>query len=231
MRTYGFLNLGRDKNPNKSTWRIDHMALTLLRDAIGETNAVAFLCEINEGDDNDEMTLLRDTFTGWRCFGHNTREPIVVSPDIAQGATASVEWVSLTSVKHWSPQRSIQRVDLADGETLVGYHPPAGPYTPGTRPAWAQVPLRLSWHRTNSRGLAAKRDAHQAGRNVTSMCDLNRYDLTPLPGEVEVVHERTDHGWAWAAKGSRAVFRQGESIRVGLDSHQIHTMRGRYIAD
>jgi hypothetical protein len=53
VRHYGLLNDGRDKKPG-STQRIDRRAFVNLREALGETQAAAFLCEINEGDDNDD---------------------------------------------------------------------------------------------------------------------------------------------------------------------------------
>ena len=54
------------------------------------------------------------------------------------------------------------------------------------------------------------------------------YRLHPLPGEDLVVHERTDYGFAYAAAGRAARFREGRSGRAGLDSHGIHTMHGSY---
>jgi hypothetical protein len=230
VRNYGLLNLGRDKKPG-STQRIDRAALVKLRDALGgpdAKNAAAFLVEINEGDDNNELALALDVFKGWRCFGEHTHEPIFTTQDIGHHALATVEWVPDTAVQHWSPQRSVLRVELHDHEVLVATHPAAGPHTAAPRPEDAQGPLEVSWDNTQAKHLQVKRRMHAAGRPVTEMCDLNHYSLPGLPGETTVLHHRTDYGRAWPAKGYQARFRAGKEIRVGIDSHGIQIMHGTY---
>ncbi|HEY9473057.1 MAG TPA: hypothetical protein VIS06_04290 [Mycobacteriales bacterium] len=231
MRHYGLLNLGRDKNPNRSTQRIDRAALRKLRDALGgptATNAVAFLVEINEGDDNDELALAKDVFgKGWACYGESTHEPIFLTRDLASDAIARVTWVPDSAVPKWSPRRSVLEVRIP-GETFIAVHPAAGPHTDGDRPEWARGPLRKSWDNTHAAHLKAKRRAHADGDNVTEMCDLNHYDLPGLPGEVTVVHHRTDYGRAWPARGQVARFRAGKTYPVGIDSHRIVLMHGTY---
>lgn len=227
VRHYGLLNDGRDKKPG-STERIDRRALVNLRDALGEKQAAAFLCEINEGDDNDEMAEAIDVFDGWTIYGRTTREPVFLSPDQPR-AEARLTWVEGSAVQHWSPRRSVLEINLADTpETLLATHPAAGPHTPQPRPDWADPLLLTSWDNTVALHVKRKRQAHRRGRNVTWMADMNHHDLPALPGEITVVHHWTDYGRAYPAAGWEARFREGEAIKVGLDSHQIHIMHGTY---
>lgn len=227
IRHYGLLNLGRDKKPG-STQRLDRTALVKLRTELGDEQAAAFLVEINEGDDNNELALAVDVFDGWELYGQGTREPVFLSPDQPR-ARAEVFWVPDSAVENWSPRRSVLEIDLADEpETLLAYHCAAGPFTAGTRPRRYRKPLRVSWENTHDLGLERKRLAHRRRRNVTEMVDLNHYDLPGLPGEVTVVHDRTDYGRAYAAGGYEARFRKGGSWPVPLDSHGIKTMHGTY---
>jgi hypothetical protein len=231
IRRYGLLNLGRDKKPG-TTQRIDRAALTELFQLVGDVQAAVFGVEINEGDDNNELALFRQVFKGWTVYagapGRRVREPILLSPD-QDPARWHVKWVPGTAVQHWSPQRSVLRVDLQDEpESLVACHNAAGPHTAGDRPAWARGPLSESWDRSNHARLLTKRALHRTGRNVTELADLNHYRLDGLPGEVTVFHERTDYGYAYAAPGYAAQFRVGPSGHAGLDSHGIHTMHGTY---
>jgi hypothetical protein len=227
MKAYGFLNLGRDKSPG-STQRVDRAALLKLHDALPETNAAAFLCEIGEGDDDDELALALEVFDGWRLYGRTTHEPILLSPDQPR-AKAVVTWVSDSAVKHWSPRRSILEVDLADEpETLMAVHYAAGVHTEGDRPDWAKGPLATSWDNTHWLHMQRKRRAHRRGRNVTEMIDANHYALRGLVGERTVVHHRTDYGRAYPADGYTARFRAGKTVEVGIDSHGIRTMHGTY---
>lgn len=234
VRHYGILNLGRDKKPG-STDRIDRAALERLLDLVGDRQAAVFGVEFNEGDDNNELWLARQVFKGWTLYagepGRRVREPILLSPD-QPPARWRVRWVADTAVPRWSPQRSVLRVALADEpETLVTCHNAAGPFTAGTRPKDARGPLRTSWERSDSARRQTKRASHRAGRNVTEMSDLNHYRLKGMPGELEVVHERTDYGYAFPARGYDARFRAGRSAPAGLDSHGIHTMHGRYVKE
>jgi hypothetical protein len=228
IRHFGLLNLGRDKSETRSTQGIDRDALIKLRDALGEKQAAAFLVEINEGDDDDELALAREVFDGWHLYGRTTHEPILLSPDQPR-AKARVLWVPDSAVPHWSPRRSVLEVELADEpETLVAVHYAAGPHTAGDRPAWARVPLAKSWDNAHLLHMQRKRRAHRLGRNVTEMIDANHYSLRGLAGESTVVHHRTDYGRAYPADGYAARFRAGETVAISLDSHGIHTMHGTY---
>jgi hypothetical protein len=232
VRHYGLLNLGRDKNERRSTQRIDAAAIEEWLELVGDEQAALFGVEFNEGDDNNELGLARQILKGWTVYagspGRRVREPIFLSPD-QDPARWHVKWVPGTAVQHWSPQRSVLRVDLQDEpESLVACHNAAGPHTAGDRPAWARGPLRESWDRSNRARLLTKRALHRAGRHVTELADLNHYRLSGLPGEVTVFHERTDYGFAYAAPGHQAHFRAGRSAKAGLDSHGIHTMHGTY---
>ena len=130
-RTYGFLNLGRDKDPTKSSWRLDRAALNKVKAALPDENFVVFFAEIGEGDDNEEMDLIQRVFPACqlRCTG--TREPILLSPDI-EVVRSHVQWLPKTAVRRWSPTRSVNTVTLVD-EVLRTFHPAAGPHTVGKR--------------------------------------------------------------------------------------------------
>lgn len=239
MTTYGLLNLGRDHNPARSTRRLDHRTLVALRDALlngrprAFAKAAAFLVEINEGDDDNELDIACDVFRGWRCYGERTREPIFLTPEMARGAHAYVDWIPDSAVPHWSPRRSVMHVDLdrfrdMPAESLIATHPAAGPFTIAPRPEWAREPLLASYRATKAQHLEVKRTLHAQGANVTEMCDLNHYHLPGLPGEETVIHAGTDYGRAYPAAGFDARFRPGVVIPVGLDAHHIRVMHGHY---
>lgn len=232
VRHHGLLNLGRDDDPTRSTNWIDRHALEALLEAVGDRKAAVWLVEVNEGDDNNELALVREVFKGWSLYagarGRRVREPVLLSPD-QPPARWHVRWVAGTAVEHWSPQRSVLKVHLADEPTsFMACHNAAGPHTAGSRPDWADAPLAASWDASNGARLQSKRALHRARRNVTEMADLNAYHLQPLPGEELVLHSRTDYGFAYAAPGYEARFREGESVPVRLDSHAIRTMHGSY---
>jgi hypothetical protein len=234
VRNYGLLNLGRDKKPG-TTARIDAAAIEEWLHLVGDVQAALFGVEFNEGDDDNELVIARRVLKGWTVYagppGHQVREPIFLSPD-QPPARWHVKWVPGTAVEHWSPQRSVLRVDLADEpESLVACHNAAGPHTAGDRPKRYRQPLEQSWNASNRARVLTKRALHRAGRNVTELADLNHYSLPGLPGEVTVFHERTDYGFAYAAPGHRAAFHSGGSWPVGLDSHGIHTMHGTYLKE
>lgn len=229
MTTYGLLNLGRDKRPG-STDRIDEAALVRLLEMVGDEDACVYGVEINEGDDNNELALFRKVFKGWTMYaGHpenRVREPIFLSPDQPE-ARWQVHWVRGTAVKHWSPPRSVLTVNRGT-DVLLACHNAAGPHTAGDRPDRYEKPLATSWERSNRARVKVKKRLHRHGHNVTEMSDLNHYSLPGLPGERTVLHERTDYGFAYPARGFDAQFHEGRSAAAGLDSHGIHTMHGTY---
>jgi hypothetical protein len=231
IRHFGMLNLGRDKKPG-TTQRIDRTALEELLELVGDVQAAIFGVEFNEGDDNNELVLARTVFKGWTAYagnpGRRVREPIFLSPD-QPPARWWVRWVSGTAVPHWSPQRSVLKVHLADEpHSLIACHNAAGPHTAGYRPERYQKPLTASFTRSNHARVQVKQALHRAGRNVTELADLNHYSLAGLPGEATVFHHRTDYGFAYPADGYTTAFREGRSASAGFDSHGIHTMHGTY---
>lgn len=230
-KTYALLNLGRDKDPDTSTRRIDRDILTKVRNNVPDRRAVIFFCEINEGDDNNELALIREMFgADFRIYGAETREPIAVSRDIEKGIER-VRWIAGTGVPKWSPKRSLLTVDLGD-EVLIGCHRAAGANGQGSRPAWARPLLQFSWNRTARVQARVQKCLHAKARHVTWMQDVNHYNL-PLVGigddrEQTIVHRATDWGRVWAADGSRARFEALPVVDIGLDSHDLLRMRGGY---
>src|SRR5690348_7671234 len=81
VRHVTFGNLGRDKNPHKTTKWLDRQAIQNLHAATPDWQAAVVLCEVNEGDDDDELKLVLNEFRGWRLYGRTTREPVLLSPD------------------------------------------------------------------------------------------------------------------------------------------------------
>lgn len=231
VHNFGLLNLGRDKRPG-STDRIDEEMVREALELIGDEHAALWGVEVNEGDDDNELAIFRKVLKGWTMYagaaGHRVREPIFLSPD-QPDARWDVDWVPNTAVPHWSPQRSVIKVHLQDeSHSLVGCHNAAGPHTAGDRPDRYDQALDLSWSLSDSARVGAKQHLHRRLRNVTEFSDLNHYHLRGLPGEVTVVHDRTDYGFAYPAKGFEAVFREGLSGRVHVDSHRVRTMHGTY---
>jgi hypothetical protein len=156
------------------------------------------------------------------------REPIFLSPDLPPARQHAL-WVPGTAVPHWSPVRSVLRVHLAGvNHSLVNWHNAAGPYTPQPRPKEYREPLFKSWHLSQSAGETAKRAIHAKRRHVTQFSDLNRDDPRTLNGEVEVVHQRTDHGYAFPAAGFESHWKAGPTAPGHIDSHRILTMHGTY---
>ncbi len=231
LRHFAFGNVGRDKNLARSSRHLDVDALSRLRNKIGNDDAAVFLCEINEGDDNNEIDVIRDIFPNWRLYGSKTREPILLSPDQPK-ATPRVVWVDDTAVEKWSPRRSVLALHLGDEETtLVGLHPAAGANGQGDRPAHVRDDLQRSWNKTIAKRNMIKRNLHRRGRNVVEFFDANAYNLNTLPlmeGEKVVVHDATDWGRVWAAKGYKADFRKGASVPFNIDSHDGLTMHGTF---
>jgi hypothetical protein len=117
---------------------------------------------------------------------------------------------------------------LADEpETLIACHNAAGPHTAGDRPARYRAPLERAWDRSNHARLLTKR-ACTAPAATSPSSPTSTTTTARAAGEVTVFHERTDYGFAYAAAGYVARFRNGGSWPAGLDSHGIHTMHGTY---
>lgn len=220
--TYAFANVGRGSDG------ADQDALKALFDAMPDKRWVVFLCEINEGDHNDELALAKRLApAGSRFYAQATREPIVLSPDFAK-ARSRVHWVPDSSVQHWSPRRSVNVVHLP-GETIsvIGAHPAAGAYH-GDRPLAARGLLRTSWDNTHRIHRQIETGLHKRGRDVVWAIDYNRTDLPPIaPGEQTVFHDVTDWGRVLPAKGHVADFKYVRTVQFHVDSHDGHVMRGR----
>lgn len=236
VKTYGLFNLGRDDKPG-STNKVDLRILRLVKSKMPKKRWVLFFVEINEGDDNNERGLIRQVWPGSRLLdhedpGHNVREPILLSPDLAETVTdVRVFWVPNTAVEHWSPQRSVLRVRLDDGETLMAAHFAAGAHGQGDRPDRAKGPLNDSWDALDRVHRMLEVAEHERGRDVTWMEDRNAYTkarVPDLPGQHTVVHERTDWGKVWAAKNHSAKFMALPETDIGLDSHKLLRQRGTY---
>lgn len=231
IRNYLFANIGRDKGPKSSNW-IDEQSVKALRERTPDEECAVFLCEINEGDDNNEFSILREYYPGWTLYGRTTREPILLSPDqpVAQDV---VYWVDKSSVRLWSPRRSVLVVNLADEpEALIGCHPPAGANGQGDRPKWARPLLQTSWDQTVDKLARVKRGLHARGKNVTTMIDANAYSKKVyklLPGERIVWQDDTDWGRVWPGPAFRPAFEYRGTIDLKIDSHDGHKMKGRYI--
>lgn len=231
IRHYAFGNIGREKGP-KSSNRIDLDALMALRVNVPNEETAIFLCEINEGDDNNELALVRTAFPGWRIYGSKTREPILLSPDQPK-AKSRVIWVPNTAVRAWSPPRSVLIVHLQDEpESLLGYHPAAGANGQGDRPKWARQPLQKSFDNLMDRVVTVKRRLHRRGRNVSTRVDGNAYEKQVArvqKGEQVVWRDGTDWGLIWPAEDYMASFHDGGKVPFRIDSHDGHTDWGRYI--
>lgn len=231
LKHYFFGNLGRDKNVNKSSRGLDLHALRGLRRRATNKHTAIFLCEINEGDDNNELELVRKIFPDWKIYGAKTREPILLSPDQPKAKARVVE-VPDSAVKLWSPTRHVTVVHLADEPvSLVGVHPAAGANGQGDRPVSVRGELQTSWDNAIRKRNAIKRGLHKRGRNVVEMLDANAYNLNTLPlmpGEKVVVHDATDWGRVWAAEGYAPRFRPGKPIPFRIDSHDGLVMHGNF---
>lgn len=229
LRHYAFGNVGRDKNDKRSTHAVDLDALRGLLEAVGDEQAAVFLCEINEGDDNDEFALVRKVFKGWRLYGRTTREPILLSPDQPR-AKSHVLWVPDTAVRRWSPRRSWLTVNLADEPvSLLGGHPPAGAHGQGERPSWARGPLNKGFDNMRAAKTKRVKRLHARGRNVVCMADENDYDMADVHPRVRTVwHDRTDYGQVVPADGWTGDFRAGREVPFRIDSHDGHVMHGRF---
>lgn len=230
IRHFVFANIGRDKGP-KSSNRIDLDAMRAVRDSVPDEETAIHWAEILEGDDNNELGLIHKTFPGWRLYGAGTREPILLSPDQPE-ANHTVHWVTNSSVRRWSPRRSVLVVNLKDEpHSLIGCHPPAGANGQGDRPKWAVPLLQSSWNGTILRMNQVKKRLHQRGRHVTTLIDANAYSTKVyplLPGEQVVWHDDTDWGRVWPALGYRPAFHDGGKIDFHIDSHDGHKMWGTY---
>jgi hypothetical protein len=231
---FGLINLGRDQRPG-STDRIDERIVEECLELVGDEQAAIYGCEVNEGDDNNELAVFRKVLKGWTMYAgppeHRVREPIFLSPD-QPAARWGVLWVPNTAVQHWSPQRSVLKVHLTDQRhSLLSCHNAAGPHTVGDRPDRYEEALAVSWEASNSARVKSKRRLHRLRRHVSEMSDLNHYDLPGLPGEKTVLHERTDYGFAYPARGYEARFHEGQSGVVHVDSHRVRTMHGIYVKE
>lgn len=231
VRHYEFGNVGRDKSEDRSSHRLDLDALRALRSRVPDEESACILSEINEGDDNNELKLVKQVFRGWRIYGAKSREPILLSPDQPR-ARFRLLWVPDTAVERWSPQRSVLVVNLADEETsIVTSHPAAGANGQGDRPSHARGPLQTSWDKTIQKRNRVKRGLHRRGRNVVEMFDANAYNLKTLPlekGEKVIIHDDTDWARVWAADGYVADFRKGRPIPFNIDSHDGLIMHGTF---
>lgn len=231
LRHYAFGNVGRDQSDVRSSKRLDIHALMGLQKALPDEQAAVILCEINEGDDNNEYEIIRDIFPGWKLYGRESREPILLSPDQPK-AVSKVKWVNDTAVERWSPKRSVHVLHLADEPTsIVTCHPAAGANGQGDRPAHARGPLQTSWNKTIYKRNRVKRGIHLRGRNVVEMLDANAYNTYDLPlkkGEEVVLHDATDWGLVWAARGFEANFRKGAVVNFNIDSHDGLLMHGTF---
>lgn len=222
MIHYGFGNVGRGTNG------ADRDALEALHAAMPDQRAVVLLCEINEGDANDELALAKRIFRGWTFYCQATREPIALSPDWPR-ARSRVVWVPDTAVKKWSPPRSINVVHLpGEPTTVIGGHPAAGAYH-GDRPAAAKAQLVKSWDKTNAAHRLIEASLHERDRNVAWLMDYNRTDLPDVvPGEQTVFHDVTDWCRVLPAADYRADFRFVRSVPFHVDSHDGLIARGSF---
>lgn len=230
-RHYGLVNLGRDSNPKQSSTPLDLDVLRIVKDRMPEERCVIFWCEINEGDDNNEWALIRRTFPGWKMYGGGkmrVREPVLFSPDMP-APRVSIRWVPNTAVPHWSPMRSMMRLYLPDGETLLAWHNAAGAYGQGTRPKKYQQALNNSFDATTREYHRSSNNLHRKGRNVTWMADTNSRGYPLIGNEEQVTTHGVDHGRVRPAKGFAADFREQDWVRLGLDTHGLLRMSGRYI--
>lgn len=231
MTTYGFGNIGK-RPGGPPTTRVDQDALHALHASLPNEDAVVFLCEINEGDDDNEMALVREAFKGWTLYagtaGQQVREPILTSPDIPK-CRARVTWVPDTAVRNWSPPRSLLTVHRLDRpESYLAMHYPAGAHGQGTRPSWAVPLLDHGWDVCRETHRRHELMLHSRGRDVVYMMDANDYALHLIVGEETVVHEHTDWGRVLPAGGSQPRFRSLPAVPFHIDSHDGQRMRGTF---
>jgi len=229
--TYGFGNIGRTKHGSSAG--VDKSALTSLKNALPDKRAAVFLCEINEGDDNNELALVRQVFKGWTVYAGNknnkVREPILLSPDF-RPAKWRVQWVKDSGVKKWSPRRSLLVVNLSEeSTTFLAMHYPAGAHGQGDRPDWAKPLLDKAWdnclkvHRSNQRRLV------EGGRCVVWCMDTNDYTMPKIMGsERTVVHDATDWLRVTGTRGLNANFKKLAKVDFKIDSHDGQRMRGQF---
>jgi hypothetical protein len=179
--TVGFGNVGRTKHG--SSWGVDKDALGALFAAMPAERWAVLLCEIGEGDDNDELALAKRLAPkGSTFYCQASREPIVLSPDFGR-AHSRVVWVPNTSVPRWSPQRSINVVHLPGENTvLLGGHPAAGAYH-GDRPALAKRALVKSWDKTFAAHRLIEQALHDRDKNVIWAMDTTARTC-PTPSSV-----------------------------------------------
>jgi hypothetical protein len=225
--TIGFGNVGRTKHGK--SYGVDKDALAALFDAMPAERWAVLLCEINEGDDNNELALAKRLAPkGSRFYCQRSREPIVLSPDFAR-ARSRVVWVPDTAVKKWSPPRSINLVHLpGENTTLIGAHPAAGAYH-GDRPATAKRLLVKSWDKTFATHRLIEESLHARGRHVVWAIDYNRVNLPPVvTGEREVFADVTDHGRVLPADGWHAETKYLGRVDFRVDSHDGHRFRVRF---
>jgi hypothetical protein len=221
--TIGFGNVGRGSDG------ADRDALEALFAAMPDQRWAVLLCEINEGDANDELALAKRLAPdGSTFYCQRSREPIVLSPDFPR-ARSRVVWVPDTAVKRWSPPRSINVVHIpGEPTTLIGGHPAAGAYH-GTRPPAAKAELVKSWDRTFAAHRLIEHSLHARGRNVAWAMDYNRVNLPDVvAGELEVFADVTDHGRVLPAEGWDAVTRYLGRVPFHVDSHDGHVMRVQF---
>lgn len=221
--TIGYGNIGRGTNG------ADWDALKALFDAMPENRWAVLLCEVNEGDQNDELALAKRLAPkGSTFYCQRSREPIVLSPDFAR-ARSRVVWVPDTAVKRWSPPRSINVVHIpGENATLIGAHPAAGAYH-GDRPKAAKEQLVKSWDRTFATHRLIEASLNARGRNVAWAIDYNRVVLpTVVAGEREVFADVTDHGRVLPADGWTAQTKYLRRVDFHVDSHDGHVFRVQF---
>lgn len=225
--TVGFGNVGRVKHG--SSYGVDKDALEALFAAMPGERWAVLLCEINEGDDNNELALAKRLAPkGSTFYCQNSREPIVLSPDFRR-ARSRVVWVPDTSVKRWSPPRSINVVHLpGENTSLIGAHPAAGAYH-GDRPKAAKELLVKSWDKTFATHRLIEQALHDKGRNVAWAIDYNRVNLPAVvAGECEVFSDVTDHGRVLPARGVVAETKYLGRTPFHVDSHDGHRFRVQF---
>jgi hypothetical protein len=230
VRTFAFGNIGRDKDPNKNSRPLDYDALRALKSELPDEKTAVILCEINEGDDNNEYHAIRQTFKGWRLYFRNTREPILLSPDNPP-AKGTVHWVANSAVEKWSPRRSINVLKLQDErQVLLTCHPAAGANGQGARPQWARPLLQRSFDLTLERRKLIKQRLNKNGWNVTELSDLNSYLFwrDSILRERLIFRDATDYGIVMPSLHYNASFHHVRKVNFNIDSHDGHIMRGRY---
>lgn len=224
--TIGYGNIGHPDHPSGG---VDTQALEALFDAMPDRRWAVLLCEINEGDNNDELALAKRLAPpGSRFYCQRSREPMILSPDFPR-ARSRVVWVPDTGVKRWSPQRSVNLVHVpGENLTLIGSHPAAGAYH-GDRPAAARKALIKSWDKTFATHRLIEEALHARGRNVAWAIDYNRVNLPDVvAGEREVFSDVTDHGRVLPAPGWTAITKYVRRVPFRVDSHDGHVFRVQF---